>query len=48
MVSIPVGTALKDAEMELIQATMDSVGGDKETAANILGIAARTIYRKMQ
>jgi len=48
VVSIPVGTALKDAEMELIQATMDSVDGDKETAANILGIAARTIYRKMQ
>jgi len=48
VVSIPVGTALKDAEMELIQATMDSVGGDKETAANILGIASRTIYRKMQ
>jgi len=48
MVSIPVGTTLRDAELELIQATMDSVGGDKETAANILGIAARTIYRKMQ
>jgi len=48
LVSIPVGTTLRDAEMELIQATMDSVGGDKETAANILGIAARTIYRKMQ
>ncbi len=48
VVSIPVGTTLRDAEMELIQATMDSVGGDKETAANILGIAARTIYRKLQ
>jgi len=48
VVSFPVGTTLKDAEMELIQATMDSVGGDKETAAHILGIAARTIYRKMQ
>ncbi|MFT5232901.1 MAG: two-component system response regulator HydG [Candidatus Krumholzibacteriia bacterium] len=48
VVSFPVGTRLRDAEMELIQATMDSVGGDKETAANILGIAARTIYRKLQ
>ena len=47
-VSIPVGTTLRDAEMALIQATMDSVEGDKETAANILGIAARTIYRKLQ
>lgn len=47
-VTIPVGTTLRDAEMELIQATLDSVDGDKETAANILGIASRTIYRKMQ
>jgi two-component system response regulator HydG len=47
-VNIPVGTTLKDAEMQLIQATLDSTGGDKETAANILGIASRTIYRKMQ
>ncbi len=48
VLSFPVGTTLREAEMELIQATMDSVNGDKETAANILGIAARTIYRKMQ
>ena len=47
-VSIPVGTTLRDAEMQLIQATLDSTAGDKETAANILGIASRTIYRKMQ
>ena len=47
-VNIPVGTTLRDAEMQLIQATLDSAGGDKETAANILGIASRTIYRKMQ
>ncbi|MCB1183992.1 sigma-54-dependent Fis family transcriptional regulator [bacterium] len=47
-VTIPVGTQLRDAEMALIQATLESVDGDKETAANILGIAARTIYRKMQ
>jgi two-component system response regulator HydG len=47
-VSIPVGTTLRDAEMELIRATLESTGGDKETAANILGIASRTIYRKMQ
>jgi len=47
-VSIPVGTTLRDAEMQLIQATLDSTAGDKETAAHILGIASRTIYRKMQ
>ena len=46
--NIPVGTTLRDAEFKLIQATLDSTNGDKETAANILGIAARTIYRKLQ
>ena len=46
--NLPVGTTLRDAELKLIQATLDSVDGDKETAANILGIAARTIYRKLQ
>jgi DNA-binding NtrC family response regulator len=47
-VVIPVGSTLRDAEMELIQATLESTGGDKETAARILGIAARTIYRRLQ
>jgi len=46
--NIPVGTTLRDAEMQLIRATLESTGGDKETAANILGIASRTIYRKLQ
>jgi len=47
-VNIPVGTTLRDAEMQLIQATLDSTEGDKETAANIRGIASRTSYRKVQ
>jgi two-component system, NtrC family, response regulator HydG len=47
-VVVPVGTTLRDAEMELIRATLDSTGGDKEMAARILGIAARTIYRRLQ
>ncbi|MBK7703200.1 MAG: sigma-54-dependent Fis family transcriptional regulator [bacterium] len=47
-VSFPVGTTLHDAEMELIRATLESTGGDKETAARILGIASRTIYRKIK
>lgn len=46
--TIPVGTTLKQAELELLRATLDSVDGDKETAANILGIASRTIYRKLK
>jgi len=47
-ITIPVGMSLKQVELELIQATLDSVDGDKETAANILGIASRTIYRKLK
>ncbi len=47
-VTIPLGTPLRDAEMELIRATLESTDGDKETAARILGITARTIYRKMK
>ncbi len=46
--ALPVGTTLKDAEMALIEATLESTNGDKETAARILGIASRTIYRKIQ
>jgi two-component system response regulator HydG len=45
--TIPVGTTLREAELQLIQATLESTDGDKETAANILGIASRTIYRKL-
>ncbi len=45
---IPVGTPLRQAEMQLIEATLRSAGGDKETAARILGITSRTIYRKLK
>ncbi|MBT4291602.1 sigma-54-dependent Fis family transcriptional regulator, partial [bacterium] len=47
-ITIQVGTALRDAEMQLLQATLDSCDGDKELAAKILGIASRTIYRKLK
>lgn len=41
-----VGTSLKDVEKRLIQATLQSVDGDKNKAAKILGITARTLYRR--
>jgi len=47
-ITLPVGTTLKQAELELLRATLESCEGDKETAANILGIASRTIYRKLK
>jgi two-component system response regulator HydG len=41
-----VGTPLKTVERAMIEATLGSVGGDKALAAQLLGITARTIYRR--
>ena len=41
-----LGTPLKDIEREVIQRTLQMVSGDKGRAAEILGITARTIYRR--
>jgi len=46
-ISIPMGTALKDVEDLLIRKTLEATDGDKELTARILGITARTIYRKL-
>ena len=42
-----VGTSLAKVEAALIRATLERVKGDKALAANLLGISARTIYRKL-
>ena len=41
-----VGTPLKIVERRMIEATLTQVGGDKTLAARLLGITARTIYRR--
>jgi two-component system response regulator HydG len=41
-----VGTPLKDVERRMIEETLRSCGGDKTLAASLLGITARTIYRR--
>jgi two-component system response regulator HydG len=41
-----VGTPLKVVERRLIEETLRATGGDKSLAANLLGITARTIYRR--
>jgi DNA-binding NtrC family response regulator len=41
-----LGTQLKDIERIVIQETLKRVDGDKNRAAEILGITARTIYRR--
>jgi len=42
-----VGTPLAEVEQQLISETLRHTGGDKSLAAQLLGISARTIYRKL-
>jgi DNA-binding NtrC family response regulator len=42
-----VGTPLAEVEQRLIAETLRHTGGDKPLAAQLLGISARTIYRKL-
>jgi two-component system response regulator HydG len=42
-----LGTPLEEIERQVIKATLDHTGGDKRIAAQLLGIATRTIYRKL-
>jgi two-component system, NtrC family, response regulator HydG len=47
-VMIPIGSKLADVEQAMIHETLKKTGGDKSLAAQLLGIAARTIYRKLE
>ena len=47
-VSIPIGMPLGEVEQRLIDETLRQSKGDKELAAKLLGIASRTIYRKLK
>ena len=42
------GISLEEAEKELIRNTLKMVSGNREQAANILGIGERTLYRKIK
>ncbi|MBI4640210.1 MAG: sigma-54-dependent Fis family transcriptional regulator [Candidatus Tectomicrobia bacterium] len=44
---IPMGTPLAEIERMVIEETLKDVEGDKAAAARKLGIASRTIYRKI-
>ena len=44
---VPFGTPLAEIERRVIHETLERTGGDKKTAAHLLGIATRTIYRKV-
>ena len=45
--SIPLGTPMEEVERLVIKETLRQTRGDKTLAAQILGIAPRTIYRKL-
>jgi len=47
-ISFPVGTSLEEVERRMIAETLRYTDGDKTKAARILGITARTIYRKLE
>ncbi len=46
LLKFPIGTPIREVEKAMILATLQLVNGDKTKAAEILGITARTIYRK--
>ena len=47
VLSVSVGTPLEDIERMVIRETLRHTRGDKNLAARLLGVAARTIYRKL-
>jgi len=44
----PMGTPLREIEQTAIRETLRHTGGDKRLAARLLGIATRTIYRRLE
>ncbi|MBX5482541.1 MAG: sigma-54-dependent Fis family transcriptional regulator [Myxococcaceae bacterium] len=47
-VIISIGTPMEEVERRMIHETLRHTRGDKTMAARLLGIAARTIYRKLE
>ena len=45
--AVPMGTPLQEVERRLIMKTLAFTGGDKRQTAQLLGVATRTIYRKL-
>jgi two-component system response regulator HydG len=43
-----IGTPMPEIEMQVIRETLRYTGGDKRLAAKLLGIATRTIYRRLE
>jgi DNA-binding NtrC family response regulator len=47
-VHIRVGTCLRDAERELIRATLGQTGNNRARTARLLGVGRKTLYRKLE
>ncbi|ABC80464.1 sigma-54-dependent transcriptional regulator [Anaeromyxobacter dehalogenans] len=47
VLTVPLGTSMDEIERRVIRETLRHTHGDKNLAAQLLGIAARTIYRKL-
>ena len=45
---VSVGMSMNEIERAALEATLRSVGYDKQRAAKILGIGLRTLYRKQK
>jgi two-component system, NtrC family, response regulator AtoC len=48
VVSVPIGTSLRDAERRLILATLAHYSDDKRRAAHALGVSLKTIYNRLR
>ena len=46
-ITIPLGISLDEIEQRVVHETLKMTQGDKKLAAKLLGIATRTIYRKL-
>jgi two-component system response regulator HydG len=47
-VTFAIGTPLAEIERRVIHSTLNHVSGDKRLCAQLLGIATRTIYRRLE
>ena len=47
LLKFPVGSPIKLMERRMIEATLELVDGDKNIAAEMLGLTARTLYRRI-
>jgi DNA-binding NtrC family response regulator len=47
-IDVAPGMTIAEAEQQLIQATLEHVGGDKKQAAKVLGISLKTLYTRLQ